>query len=114
MRCEEPLRYVHVVLRRLVKNRCGLTAKDVQLTPDDFDAEIAQLARVRATQRDLANHRMAWLSSARGLDLHAHDRKPWPHVVEVAVRVLVGHAGNCTERIGCRRLRTELRIVDLL
>ncbi len=68
-----------------MKNRCGVTAKDVQLTPDDFDAEIAQLARVRATQCKLANHGMAWPSSARGLELHAHDRKSWSHVLEVAM-----------------------------
>lgn len=78
------------------------TRPTTQLDPDDVDPELAQLARARATKRELADHRMAWLASATGFDLHADDSKPWPRMVEVAIQIPVRHIDDSTySRLSC-------------
>jgi len=63
-----------------------------RLRLNDLDPKLPQLTRVQAAQRQLPDHRMARTSSPAGLDLHAHHSETWPHVIEIAMRVLVRHA----------------------
>lgn len=54
---------------------------------NDLEAHLAQLASMRRAEHGLANHWVAWLAGARGLDLHADSRGSRPVVFQIALEL---------------------------
>ena len=83
-----------------------------QLRVNDLNPKLPQLARVRAAQGKLPNHGMTGPARTGRLDLHVHDSRSWTRVIEVAMRILIRHADDCTKREAFVPLAVEATRAD--
>ena len=61
------------------------------LASDELQPHLAQLARMRCTQRCGSDHRVARSAGARGLDLYAYRGYSWPVVFEITAPSVLRH-----------------------